>query len=50
MSIKSSNVWNLDQGAGYGKKLTIMNVETEEYWQSDMVSELYPNHDGRKMY
>jgi len=48
--IKSSNVWNLDQGAGYGKKLTIMNVETEEYWQSDMVSELYPNHDGRKMY
>ncbi len=41
------NVWNLDQGAGWSGKLTIMNVDTEEYWQSDNVLELYPNVRGR---
>jgi serine/threonine protein phosphatase 1 len=34
--VKASNVWNLDQGAAYGKLLTIMNVDTEEYWQSKL--------------
>lgn len=28
------NVWNLDTGAGWKGKLTIMNIDTEEYWQS----------------
>ena len=37
----SGGVWNLDQGAGFFGKLTIMNVDTEEYWQSDWVQELY---------
>lgn len=41
------NVWNLDTGGGYGGKLTIMNVDTEEYWQSDKLKELYPNEEGR---
>jgi serine/threonine protein phosphatase 1 len=41
--IKASNVWNLDTGAGGNGKLTIMNVDTEEYWQSDKVNDLYPN-------
>ena len=45
--IKIGNVWNLDQGGGYEGKLTIMNVETEEYWQSDKVLTLYPNEKGR---
>jgi serine/threonine protein phosphatase 1 len=45
--IKRCNVWNLDQGAGWNGKLTIMNVDTEEYWQSDNVLELYPNVRGR---
>lgn len=35
------NVWNLDQGAGHGGKLTIMNVKNFNYWQSDLVSSLY---------
>lgn len=35
------NVWNLDQGAGHGYKLTIMEVEKLSYWQSDLVKELY---------
>jgi len=34
------NVWNLDQGAGRNGKLTIMNVGTKEYWQSDQVDTL----------
>jgi len=35
------NVWNLDQGAGHGYKLTIMNVKNFKYWQSDLVRNLY---------
>lgn len=41
------NVWNLDQGAGWEGKLTLMNVETKEYFQSDLVKDLYPNEKGR---
>jgi len=29
------NLWALDQGAVYGGKLTLMNVETKEYWQAE---------------
>ena len=35
------NLWNLDTGAGWDGKLTIMNIETKKYWQSDLVTELY---------
>lgn len=28
------NVWNLDTGAGYAGPLTVMDMDTEEYWQS----------------
>ena len=43
-----SNLWNLDQGAGWFGKLTIMNVDTKEYWQSDNVNDLYPDEKGRR--
>jgi serine/threonine protein phosphatase 1 len=43
--IKADKIWNIDTGAGGGGKLTIMNVDTNEYWQSDLVSELYPNDE-----
>lgn len=46
--VKASNVWNLDQGAGWEGKLTIMNIDTEEYWQSDIVADLYPDVKGRR--
>jgi serine/threonine protein phosphatase 1 len=36
-------VWNVDTGAGGGGKLTIMNIDTNEYFQSDLVKTLYPN-------
>lgn len=41
------NLWNLDTGAGWNGKLTIMNINTKEYWQSDLVKNLYPNYIPR---
>ncbi len=35
------NVWDMDTGAGHGGKLTIMNVATKKFWQSDPTSVLY---------
>lgn len=40
-------VWNLDQGAGWEGKLSLMNVDTKEFVQSDLVTELYPGVRGR---
>ena len=45
--VKASNVWNIDQGAGWEGKLTLMDVQTENYWQSDIVKNLYPGVKGR---
>lgn len=39
--MQASNIINLDTGAGSKGKVTIMDVETKEYWQSDLVKELY---------
>ena len=45
--IFACNVINLDTGAGWGGKLTIMDIESQEYWQSDLVTTLYPDTQGR---
>lgn len=37
----SGKIWNLDTGGGGKGKLTIMNVDTKEYHQSDNVETLY---------
>ncbi|GLB52736.1 metallophosphatase [Neptunitalea chrysea] len=42
-----ANIWNMDTGAAYTNPLTIMDVDTKEFWQSDNVNELYPNENGR---
>lgn len=44
-----ANVWNLDTGAAHKNPLTIMDVDTKEFWQSDPVFELYPNEKGRNI-
>lgn len=44
---KRSNVWNMDTGAAFKGKLSVMDIETNQFWQSDPVMELYPNHVGR---
>lgn len=41
-------IWNLDQGAGWDGVLTLMDVDTHEYWQSDPVPALYPDAPGRR--
>lgn len=46
--MKRCNVWNLDTGGGFSGKVTVMNVDTHEYFQSDFVPTLYPNEAGRK--
>lgn len=45
--INAVNVWNLDTGSGFNGKLTIMNIDTKEYWQSDYANILYSNEKGR---
>jgi serine/threonine protein phosphatase 1 len=35
------NVWNIDTGAGWSGKLTIMDVDTKKYFQADLTSDLY---------
>lgn len=42
------NIWMLDTGCGWGNKLTIMDIDTNEYWQSDRSQDLYPGVEGRQ--
>jgi serine/threonine protein phosphatase 1 len=41
------NLWNLDTGAGWSGVLTILDVNTKEFWQSDFATLLYPDEKGR---
>lgn len=43
-----ANVWNLDTGAAYTGRLTAMNIDTKEYWQSDTCQTLYPTERSRQ--
>lgn len=46
--MQAGPIWNLDTGAGFEGVLTIMDVKTHEYWQSDRVKTLYPEEAGRR--
>lgn len=37
-------VWLIDQGAGHGNRLTVVDVATDEWWQSERTRDLYPDH------
>jgi serine/threonine protein phosphatase 1 len=41
------NVWNIDTGAAFYGRLSALDAATKEYWQSDVVRELYPGEKGR---
>jgi serine/threonine protein phosphatase 1 len=45
--VRFGNVTNMDTGAAFVGKLSLMNVETKELFQSDPVFQLYPEHKGR---
>ncbi len=39
--LKAFNIHNLDTGAGHAGRLTIMDVDSKAFWQSDPLLELY---------
>lgn len=45
--MKADIIYNLDTGAGTSGRLTIMDVDTHEYWQSDPVNEIYGDFNPR---
>ena len=45
--IQKASVWNIDTGAAFTGPLTLMDVDTKEFWQSQPLNELYPNEIGR---
>ncbi len=45
--MQGCNVWNIDTGAGFYGKLTCIDTETKEFWQSNVVQTLYANEKGR---
>lgn len=42
-----ANVWNIDTGAAFTGRVSIMDIDTYEFWQSDPLPELYPDEIGR---
>jgi serine/threonine protein phosphatase 1 len=45
--INKANVWNIDTGAAFKGPLTILDIDSKEFWQSDPVYLLYPDEIGR---
>ena len=45
--INKANIWNIDTGAAFVGPLTILDVDTKEFWQSENLPDLYPNEKGR---
>lgn len=45
--IQKATVWNIDTGAAFNGPLTILDVDTKEFWQSEPLNELYFNEKGR---
>ena len=45
--VNKSCIWNIDTGAAFKGPLTVLDVETKEYWQSQPLNLLYPNEIGR---
>jgi len=45
--MQGCNVWNIDTGAAFTGKLSIMDIASKQFWQSASVYELYPGEAGR---
>ncbi len=45
--MQGCNVWNVDTGAAFTGPLTIMDVDSKTFWQSDPVKDFYPTEKGR---
>ncbi len=44
---KRANVWNIDTGAGFAGKISMIDVDSKTFWQSDNLPDLYPGEKGR---
>jgi serine/threonine protein phosphatase 1 len=45
--MQAINVWNIDTGAAFTGKISGVNIDTKEVFQSDNLPGLYPNEKGR---
>ncbi len=45
--MKADRIWNIDTGGGYAGRLTMMEVDTKEIYQSDFLRDLYPDELDR---
>lgn len=45
--MNAANVWNIDTGAAFTGRLSAMNINTKEIFQSDLLPILYPDEKGR---
>jgi serine/threonine protein phosphatase 1 len=45
--MQGSNVWNIDTGAAFMGKLSMIDIDTKQFWQSTEVFKLYPGEVGR---
>lgn len=45
--INKACVWNIDTGAAFHGPLTILDIDSKNYWQSEPLPQLYPNEKGR---
>ena len=45
--VNKACIWNIDTGAAFKGPLTIMDIDTKEYWQSEPLHVLYFDEKGR---
>ncbi len=45
--IQKACVWNVDTGAAFTGPLTILDVDSKKFWQSEPLPHLYPTEKGR---
>ncbi|PWS29530.1 serine/threonine protein phosphatase [Pedobacter yonginense] len=45
--MNACNVWNIDTGAAFTGKLSCLDVDTKQFWQSETLQNHYPNETGR---
>jgi serine/threonine protein phosphatase 1 len=45
--MNGAKLWNVDTGAAFNGSLTIMDVDSKKYWQSERLPLLYSGEKGR---
>ena len=45
--VNKACIWNVDTGAAFKGPLTIMDIDSKEFWQSDPLNQLYFDEKGR---